>query len=256
MNKTVSILKKVSEFIEKTLFTLYNVPYNEVTLMESQTPAVVPPSFLYDIVCRLIDGYGRWYDFDRDPAECLKKLSEKINGQNAAAPDEDAANVGKLSPAPIISASLHEEQGAYLLTKKATMWKSHSHQFVYFFLLSEDAPLTGKIFAGIADTAIGLGRERVQPDANHIRTEVTCLIVADTADDTGLAALKNWSYRENFKLSLHGWLDGRAALITPRSIITGKGGRRLEDFLESLLYPDRYRDKNRGIRGWLRRIFR
>lgn len=222
--------------------------------MEPQTPAVVPP--LYDIVCRLIDGYGRWYDFDRDPAECLDRLSEKIRRQASTAHNEGIPKVGKLSPTPIISAALHEEQGAYLLTRKATMWESHSHEFVYFFLLPDGAPLTGELFADISGTAIGLGRERVQPDANHVRTDVTCLIVADAADDAGLAALKKWSYRENFKLSLHGWLDGRAALVTPRSIIPGKGGGRLEDFLESILYPDRYRARNRGFRGWLRRIFR
>lgn len=208
--------------------------------MEPQAPAVSPP--LYDIMSRLVDGYGRWYDFDRDPAECLKRLSEEIKGQDF--------------PAPIISAALHEEQGAYLLTRKATMWESHSHEFVYFFLLRPDILLTKELFADISGTAVSLGRERVHPDPNHLRTDVTCLIVADDADDPGLAALKKWSYRENFKMSLHGWLDGRAALITPRSIITGKGGRRLEDFLESLLYPDRYRARNRGFRGWLRRIFR
>lgn len=222
--------------------------------MEPQAPAVSPP--LYDIMSRLVGGYGRWYDFDRDPAECLRQLSEKIKGQALTALQEDTPGAGRLSPAPIISAALHEEQGAYLLTRKATMWESHSHEFVYFFLLRPDVPLTKELFAEISGTAVSLGRERVHPDANHLRTDVTCLIVADAADDPGLAALKKWSYRENFKMSLHGWLDGRAALITPRSIITGKGGGRLEDFLESLLYPDRYRARNRGFRGWLRRMFR
>ncbi len=222
--------------------------------MEPQAPAVSPP--LYNIISRLVDGYGRWYDFDRDPAECLERLSEKIKGQDSTIPADAPPGAGKLSPAPIISAALHEEQGAYLLTRKATMWESHSHEFVYFFLLRSGVPLTKELFSEISDTAVSLGRERVHPDANHLRTDVTCLIVADGADDPGLAALKKWSYRENFKMSLYGWLDGRAALVTPRSIITGKGGGRLEDFLESLLYPDRYRARNRGWRGWLRRIFR
>lgn len=84
-----------------------------------------------------------------------------------------------------------------------------------FFLLRSGVPLTKELFAEISDTAVSLGRERVHPDANHLRTDVTCLIVADDADDPGLAALKKWSYRENFKMSLHGWLDGRAALVTP-----------------------------------------
>lgn len=222
--------------------------------MEPQAPAVSPP--LYDIISRLVDGYGRWYDFDRDPAECLKRLSEEIKGQALTTPNEDTPGAGGLSPVPIISAALHEEQGAYLLTRRATMWESHSHEFVYFFLLRPGVPLTKELFAEISGIAVSLGRERVHPDANHLRTDITCLIVADDADNPGLAALKKWSYRENFKMSLHGWMDGRAALITPRSIITGKGGGRLEDFLESLLYPDRYRARNRGLRGWLRRIFR
>lgn len=222
--------------------------------METTTPVGFPP--LCDLLSRLMAGYGQWYDFDRDPTECLEQLSKKINGTELAGPDEDAQRAGKLSPSPIISAALHEEQGAYLLTRKATMWESHSHEFVYFFLLRSGRILTEELFTAISAAAISLGRERVHPDANHIRSEVVSLIIAEEADEAGLTALKKWSCRENFKMSLYGWMDGLAALITPQSIVTSKGGGRLRDFLESILYPDQYREKNRGWRGWLRKIFR
>lgn len=203
------------------------------------------PFSLRDILIRLIRGYSQWYDFDRDPEECLSHLSS----QGSPGQGEDYTS-------PVISAALHEEQGAYLLTRKATMWESHSHEFVYFFLLPEDKLLTEEIFAELSRTAINLGREKVNPDANHVRSEVTCLIVASAADESGLKALKKWAYRENFKMSLHGWMDGQAVLVTPEAIVTGRNGHRLEDIIESILYPDRYRKKVSGLKGWLRKFFR
>lgn len=221
--------------------------------MGVQQSAGNPP--LSDIFTRLIHGYSRWYDFDSAPEQCLRNLSSQENNLAATAPDDDTL-AEELPSTPVISAALHEEQGAYLLSRKATMWESHSHEFVYFFLLPAGKILTKEAFERMAENAVALGRERVHPDANHIRSDVTCLIAADSADAEALTALKKWSYRENFKMSLHGWMDGRAVLITPDDIICSKMGSRTGDFIESLLYPDRYKEKNSGFKGWLRKIFR
>lgn len=222
--------------------------------MGVQQSAGNPP--LSDIFTRLIRGYSRWYDFDSAPEQCLRNLSSQENNLAATAPDDDTLAAEELPSTPVISAALHEEQGAYLLSRKATMWESHSHEFVYFFLLPAGKILTKEAFERMAENAVALGRERVHPDANHIRSDVTCLIAADSADAEALTALKKWSYRENFKMSLHGWMDGRAVLITPDDIICSKMGSRTGDFIESLLYPDRYKEKNSGFKGWLRKIFR
>ena len=226
----------------------------KVYYMGVQQTAASPP--LSDFFARLIRGYSRWYDFDSDPEECLSRLSSQENNPAATAPNDDTLTAEVSPSTPVISAALHEEQGAYLLSRKATMWESHSHEFVYFFLLPENQPLTTQFFQTAADASIALGRERVHPDANHIRTDITCLIVATSAEAEALTKLKKWSYRENFKMSLHGWMDGRAVLITPDDIICSKMGSRTGDFIESLLYPDRYKEKNSGFKGWLRKIFR
>ncbi len=224
--------------------------------METQIAVGSPP--LTDIFAKLIDGYGRWYEFDSDPEKCLCDVSGQTNTAAAPAPNDDTrpGGTGHFCSTPIMSAALNEEQGAYLISRKATMWESHSHEFVYFFLLPDGQLLTAQLFQTAADTAVALGRDRVHPDANHIRTDVTCLIVANSAEADAVTKLKKWSYRENFKMSLHGWMDGRAVLITPDAIIPSKMGSRAGDFIESLLYPDRYREKNSGFKGWLRKIFR
>lgn len=71
--------------------------------------------------------------------------------------------------------------------------------------------------------------EFVNPDANHMSTYVTGVIVADSIDDDVREFVKNFKYSKAFMFYLKGWCDIRLVCIDllNESVITNKAGKKV-----------------------------
>ena len=157
---------------------------------------------------RLLSAYGQWYDLTRV---------------------EDGGPL-------VATGEFHEHGTGYILIRKAEMWSADCHEYLYVFSVET---LTGAAFEQCLARARELGEPRVVPAEGHKSTYITVLIICDTAEESGLTALKKCRIRKSFQLSLKGWMEVHAAAVAARgNVIASNGdGRRTREFLKNVLQP-------------------
>jgi len=187
---------------------------------------------------KILEVYSRWYN--------LQNESTRINKEETST---NSANSLILAH----SGHMDEEQGQYLMSRRAMIWEAESHEHVYFFDISH-------LRKADVDKALAESYERgmkcIVPGPKHRCSYISTVIVADSVDNEVLAYIKKYKKRENFKFSLHGWMDQMIAVVLPGKIEVSPGGKRIEDILEYSLDPEGYKDRRRGIKGFLRKLFR
>lgn len=196
-------------------------------------------SFREDALEKILSVYSRWY--------VLENIS-------ATAPDMvDSSDSQASTIALVNSGRLDEEEGAYVMTRRVMVWEAHSHEYVYFFNASHlDMTSLEKALA----ESYQRGMECIKPGPKHRCSYIATVIVANSADEEAISYISKFKKRENFNMSFHGWMDQLAGVALPDKIIVSPGNKRMEDILEYSLDPEAYRDKRRGIKGFLRKLFR
>ena len=182
---------------------------------------------------KVLEVYSRWYILNNE----LTKASSNSH------PAITLVHSGRMD----------EEEGQYLMTRRATIWEAESHEYVYFFDVKH---LTLADVEKAIEESYVRGMKCIVPGPKHRCSYIAAIIVADSADAEAIKYISNFKKRENFKMSLHGWMDQMVGLVLPEKIEVSPGSKRMEDILEYSLDPEGYQDRRRGIKGFIRKLFR
>ncbi len=125
----------------------------------------------------------------------------------------------------------HSRSEKYVLSKKAQLWAAETNEYLYIFSLDK---LTMDTYQTCRDQALHLGMQLVQPHAEHMYSYITTIILCDEADTDVLQALQKYKKSKNFKLSLHGWMEYRIAVVVNDStaVFANKSGKDVKTFLQ------------------------
>ena len=188
---------------------------------------------------KILEVYSRWYILKNE----LTMASSGVDSSSNSHPDITLVHSGRMD----------EEEGQYLMTRRATIWEAESHEYVYFFDVKH---LTLTDVEKAVEESYARGMECIVPGPKHRCSYIAAIIVADSADAEAVKYISNFKKRENFKMSLHGWMDQIVGLVVPGKIEVSPGSKRMEDILEYSLDPEGYKDRRRGIKGFIRKLFR
>ena len=130
--------------------------------------------------------------------------------------------------------AFHQRDSQYVLTKKAELWASESHEYLYLWSLDNlDAAALDRIFAHVLED----GESRVRPHAQHMFTYLTAVVLYDSAGAETLDRLKKLKKRREYKLSLHGWMEFRIAAVDASTgeMTVNRSGKRMEKDMRRLV---------------------
>ena len=169
--------------------------------------------------------------------EAINKIERVYSGSyNILKHEENEAGL-------IMEADFHVHTENYFLSKRATLYKMDSNEYVYIFYYPN---LSLDLFNNAVDMAYELGFEKIIPGPDHRSSYIVAEFLCDTYDNDALSALKKYRRRKSFQFSLHGWMETHTVLIDlgTESVITNGDGRLSGKFLKNVLHPK----KRRGIR--------
>ena len=129
-----------------------------------------------------------------------------------------------------MDAEYHAHDERYVLTREAKLWEAESNEYAFVVFLEE---LTTDNLKRYYDAVLKEGMSRVTPGENHMRSDITLLVLADRVQPEAAEALKKLKYSKSFLFSLRGWAQFRAAAVelsTGSQISNGLG----RDVLKSL----------------------
>lgn len=192
-----------------------------------------------DAMKKILEVYSRWYILQNE----LTTTSGRVDSSGNPNPEITLVQSGRMD----------EEEGQYLMTRRAMIWEAESHEYVYFFNV---AHLTKTDVEKALAESYERGMKCIVPGPKHRCSYIATVIVADSADKEAVSFIKKFKKRENFKMSLHGWMDQIAGLVVPGRIEVSPGSKRMEDILEYSLDPEGYKDRRRGIKGFIKKLFR
>ena len=127
----------------------------------------------------------------------------------------------------------HSRSEKYVLSKKAQLWAAETNEYLYIFSVPA---LTMDIFTACRDQALTLGMKLIKPHREHMYSYITAILLYDTTDEAVLQALQRYKKSQNFKLSLHGWMEYRiaAANVQTHAVVGNKAGKDVKQFLEKV----------------------
>lgn len=188
---------------------------------------------------KILEVYSRWYILQKE----LTTTSGGVDSSNAPGPKITLVQSGHMD----------EEEGQYLMSRRAMIWEAESHEYVYFFDVGH---LTMADVEQALTESYARGMQCIKPGPKHRCSYIAAVIVADSADAEAIKYVKKFQKRENFKMSLHGWMDQLVGVVLPGKFEVSPGGKRMEDILEYSLDPEGYKDRRRGIKGFIKKLFR
>ena len=127
----------------------------------------------------------------------------------------------------------HSRSEKYVLSKKAQLWAAETNEYLYIFSVPA---LTSDAFIDCRDRALALGMELVQPHSEHMYSYITAIILYDEAEENALLTLQQYKKSQNFKFSLHGWMEYRIAAVNvhTHAISANKSGKDVKQFLQNI----------------------
>lgn len=107
-------------------------------------------------------------------------------------------------------AELHSSASQYVLVKRAKLWETTSHEYLFFKLVGHlDAGTFDELVAFMQEEAIA----KVSLGPDHMNSFLSLVIIADSID-AGLARrVRKTRFRKNFALGLKGWADLRVCVV-------------------------------------------
>ena len=127
----------------------------------------------------------------------------------------------------------HSRSEKYVLSKKAQLWAAETNEYLYIFSVPT---LNLDTYTVCRDRALALGMELVKPHSEHMYSYITAIILYDEAEEEALQALQQYKKSQNFKLSLHGWMEYRIAAVNvhTHAISANKSGKDVKQFLQNI----------------------
>ncbi len=130
--------------------------------------------------------------------------------------------------------SFHSRDSQYVLVKKAELWAAETHEYLYLWAAERlDGAMVDEIFRRVLED----GMPRVKPHREHMSTYLRAVALYETAGEDALAKLKKLKKRQDYKLSLHGWMEFRIAAVdlSTVEVTANRSGRVMEKDLKRLL---------------------
>lgn len=131
-------------------------------------------------------------------------------------------------------AELHSSASQYVLSKRAKLWETSSHEYMFFALTPRlDAALLDEYASFMKNEAIG----KVKPGGNHMNSFLTLVIISDFAEDGAMRRVRRLRFRKNFAFGLRGWADLRICIVSlaDQRVCANPMGRALVPTIEANL---------------------
>lgn len=163
-----------------------------------------------DITARLLAAHEAYFDVERDCEVC----GRRFDGH----------------------ARFREDASRYVLSKRAKLWSVHVDEHILFTCVKRlDAECLDELVAFMTTDALRL----VHPDAEHMTTYLSLVVIAESAADEALRAAAKTKFRKNFAFGFRGWCDLRVAAVdvSRRRIVANVRGRDLLPVLEANAFP-------------------
>lgn len=151
---------------------------------------------------------------------------------------QDHEHAGRLFPG---YAEFHGHGEQYVLVKRAKLWEVDSHEYLFFDTVERlDTERLGQDIQYMQEHAL----TKVKPQPNHMSSNLSLVVIADSVDDDAARLLKKTRFRKNFKLGLEGWTDLRLAAVdlTGRRVITNGAGKDMKQTLQANIWPTQVRE--------------
>lgn len=129
-------------------------------------------------------------------------------------------------------AELHSSASKYVLVKRAKLWETSSHEYMFFVLANVLDRQTLEDLIGFMTTD-ALEKVRLEPD--HMNSFLTLVIIAESLDEGIERMVSKTRFRKNFTFGLKGWADLRLCVVdlSERRIITNAMGKDIAKTLEA-----------------------
>lgn len=136
-------------------------------------------------------------------------------------------------------AEFHSLGEKYVLIKRAKLWEVATHEYLFFDVAEH---LEEGAFADMVSFMKTEGLSVVHPEPNHMSSNVSLVVVADSVDPAVERAARGVRFRKNFKWGLWGWSDLRVAVVDlakgPNGhVITNAAGKTLRPTIEANVAP-------------------
>lgn len=126
----------------------------------------------------------------------------------------------------------HSYGEKYVGSKRAKLWEVATHEYLFIDTVEHlDAALVLQDIEFMKTKAIS----KVKPKPDHMSSNLSLVIVADSCDDDALRTLRKTRYRKNFKLGLQGWSDLRLAAVdlAAHRVVTNGAAKDMRKTLEA-----------------------
>lgn len=128
----------------------------------------------------------------------------------------------------------YERTENYILSKRAEVWSANNEEFLYLI----DIPhLTKEDFINLRDLVFADGEKRLHIGPGHMCSVISPIFICDSCDPEAKKALRKSKVFKSYKFSLHGWMDGRMAVVelSTGQVTTNSSGHRLSKLLKKTL---------------------
>ena len=132
----------------------------------------------------------------------------------------------------LATAEFHSRGEKYVLVKKAQLWAMECNEYVF---ITAEEQLDQYELQQIWQQMIDLEQELVKPHKEHMVTYVTLVILAEQVTDEVRKALSKLKLSKNYKLSIHGWCNGRIVIYQGDEILTNGAGKEIQKQFEKVL---------------------
>ena len=107
-------------------------------------------------------------------------------------------------------AELHSSASQYVLVKRAKLWETTSHEYLFFKLVSHlDTATFDELVTFMKEEAIA----KVSLGPDHMNSFLSLVIIADSMDADLPRHVRRTHFRKSFMLGLKGWADLRVCVV-------------------------------------------
>ena len=145
-------------------------------------------------------------------------------------------NISKLDNYPMLArCEYFEETVSHFISRKAKLWSAEQEQFMYVIdsdFLDED------MYRKYFDLAYEDGMKRLNIGPGHMCSVISPVFICTDSSEKAEQLARKCNVSKSFKLSLHGWMEVRPAIInlTKECVISNRGGRDLSKSLEKVIF--------------------
>lgn len=131
-------------------------------------------------------------------------------------------------------AEYHSRGEKYILVKKAKIWAAETNEYVFFIICENlDVETLNKLFSEVINYSL----TKIKPHSEHMFSYISMVIITERPEQNVLKQAAKFSFKKNFKFSLHGWTEFRVAMldVSERKITTNSSGKEIaRNFKKSL----------------------